>query len=75
MSDILNTLFDPYDRKARLGPALLCGLPFVVSIVLLVPDLGAALGYRRRDPSIRRGGDIPGSNRPGSGEGPGTGVV
>ena len=41
MSDILNTLFDPYDRKARLGPALLCGLPFVVSIVLLVPDLGA----------------------------------
>ena len=41
MPDILNSLFDPYDRKARLGPALLCGLPFVVSIVLLVPDLGA----------------------------------
>ena len=41
MSDIFNSLFDPYDRKARLGPALLCGLPLVVSVVLLVPDLGA----------------------------------
>ena len=40
MSDILNSLFDPYDRKARLGPALLCGLPLFVSIVLLIPELG-----------------------------------
>ena len=41
MSKILNSFFDPYDRRARLGPALLCGLPLLVSIVLLIPELGA----------------------------------
>ncbi len=41
MFDTLNSLFDPYDRKARLAPALLCGLPLFVSIVLLIPEFGA----------------------------------
>ena len=40
MMDALNTWFDPYDRKARLAPALLCGLPLVVSIALLIPEIG-----------------------------------
>ena len=47
MSGILNSLFDPYDRKARVAPALLCGLPLFVSFVLLVPEVGtmwAAVG-------------------------------
>ena len=41
MPEILDSFFDPYDHKARLGPALLCGLPLFVSIVLLIPQLGA----------------------------------
>ena len=47
MSGILNSLFDPYDRKARVAPALMCGLPLFVSFVLLVPEVGtmwAAVG-------------------------------
>ena len=40
MLDTLNSLFDPYDRKARLAPALLCGLPLFVSIALLTPEIG-----------------------------------
>ena len=41
MIGVLNSLFDPYDRKARLAPALLCGLPLFVSVVLLIPEVGA----------------------------------
>ena len=41
MIDVLNSMFDPYDRKARLAPALLCGLPLFVSVVLLIPEVGA----------------------------------
>ena len=33
----LNFLFNPYDRTARLRPALLCALPLFVSIFLLIP--------------------------------------
>ena len=44
MSDWLNPVLDRYDRRARLRPALLCGLPLVVSIVLLIPELGAIWG-------------------------------
>ena len=40
MLDTLNSLFDPYDRRARLAPALLCGLPLFVSIALLTPEIG-----------------------------------
>jgi len=45
--DMLKFLFDPYDRKARLAPALLCALPLFVSLLLLVPQVGpiwAAVG-------------------------------
>ena len=41
MMEMLNSLFDPYDRKARLAPALLCALPLFVSLLLLVPEVGA----------------------------------
>ena len=41
MMDMLNSLFDPYDRKARLAPALLCALPLFVSLLLLIPEVGA----------------------------------
>ena len=41
MVGILSFLFDPYDRKARRTPALLCGLPLFVSVVLLIPEVGA----------------------------------
>ena len=44
MMDMLNSLFDPYDRKARLAPALLCALPLFVSLLLLVPEVGAIWG-------------------------------
>ena len=44
MLDWLNPVLDRYDRKARLGPALLSGLPLFVSIVLLIPELGAVWG-------------------------------
>ena len=40
MSGILSSLFDPYDRKARAAPALLCGLPLFVSVALLAPEVG-----------------------------------
>ena len=42
--DMLNSLLDPYDRKARLAPALLCALPLFVSLLLLVPEVGALWG-------------------------------
>ena len=38
MLNSLSFLLNPYDRKARLQPALLSGLPFFVSLVLLVPE-------------------------------------
>ena len=44
MSDWLKPVLDRYDRKARLRPALLCGLPFVASVVLLIPEFGAIWG-------------------------------
>ena len=37
-------MLDRYDRKVRLRPALLCGLPLVASVVLLIPELGAVWG-------------------------------
>ena len=39
MSDWLKPVLDQYDRKARLRPAVLCGLPLIVSIVLLFPAI------------------------------------
>ena len=39
MSGFLTSLFDPYDRKARLGPVVFCGLPLTTSIVLLIPEV------------------------------------
>ena len=44
MSDLLKPVLDRYERKARLRPALLCGLPLVASVVLLIPKLGAIWG-------------------------------
>lgn len=47
MPGFLAFLFNPYDRKARLQPALLCALPLFVSVVLLIPEFGpiwAAVG-------------------------------
>ena len=44
MADWLKPVLDRYDRKARLTPALLCGLPLVASVVLLIPELGAIGG-------------------------------
>lgn len=44
MFDWLKPMLDRYDRKARLRPAFLCGLPLVVSVVLLVPELGELWG-------------------------------
>ena len=44
MSDWLKPVLDRYDRKARLKPAFLCGLPLVASVVLLIPELGAIWG-------------------------------
>ena len=44
MSDWLKPMLDRYDRKARLRPSLLCGLPLVASVVLLIPELGAIWG-------------------------------
>ena len=50
MSDWLKPLLDQYDRKARLRPALLCGLPLVAAVALLIPKLGTIWGVigRRR---------------------------
>ena len=44
MLDWLNPILDQYDRKARLRPALFCGMPLVVSILLLIPEFGAVWG-------------------------------
>ena len=44
MFDWLKPVLDPYDRKARLKPALLCGVPLVAPIVLLIPQLGPIWG-------------------------------
>ena len=44
MPDWLNPVLDRYDRKTRLRPALLSGLPLIVSIVLLIPEAGALWG-------------------------------
>ena len=38
MPDFLELVFNPYDRAARLRPALLATLPLLVSIVLLIPE-------------------------------------
>lgn len=35
----LNSLSDPYDRKARLAPVLLSSAPFLVLLLLLFPDI------------------------------------
>jgi len=45
MSEWLRPVLDPYDRKARLRPALLSGLPLVASAVLLVPEFGTVWGW------------------------------
>ena len=47
MPGFLTFFLNPYDRKARLRPALLCALPVFVSVVLMIPDFGpiwAAVG-------------------------------
>ena len=44
MSDWLKPVLGRYERKARFRPALLCGLPFVASVVLLIPEFGAIWG-------------------------------
>ena len=44
MADWLKPVIHPYDRKARLRPALLCGMPLIASVVLLFPELGAIWG-------------------------------
>ncbi len=44
MLNVLTYLLDPYERKARRYPALLCGLPLLVSVVLLIPEFGAVWG-------------------------------
>ena len=44
MLSALGFLLNPYDRKARLQPALLCGLPLFTSLLLLVPDFGVLRG-------------------------------
>ena len=38
MSDILSFLFNPYNRKARLQPALLSLLPVFFVVILLIPE-------------------------------------
>ena len=44
LSDWFKPVLDPYERKARLRPCLLCGLPLVASVVLLMPQLGPIWG-------------------------------
>ena len=75
MMDMLNSLFDPYDRKARLAPALLCALPLFASLLLLVPEVGAIWGRGWRTRSVLRRSEIPYPSRSGSGKGPGTDAV
>ena len=41
MLDFLAVVFDPYDRKARIQPALLSVVPVFVACLLLIPQLGA----------------------------------
>ena len=44
MLNALKFLLNPYDRKARLQPALLSALPLFVSLLLLIPEFGAVWG-------------------------------
>ena len=44
MSGWLKSVLNPYDRRARVEPALFCGIPLIASIVLLIPELGAMWG-------------------------------
>ena len=44
MLDWLKFVVDPYDRRARLGPVLWCGVPLFASGLLLVPGLGTVWG-------------------------------
>ena len=44
MFDWLKPVLDSYDLKARLRPALLCGVPLVTFGVLLIPQFGFILG-------------------------------
>ena len=46
MPGFLTFFLNPYDRKARLRPALLCALPVFVSVVLMIPDFGIDMGCR-----------------------------
>lgn len=41
MASILTYFFNPYDRKARLQPALLTLLPIFAVVLLLIPQFGA----------------------------------
>ena len=36
----LNSLFNPYNRKARLAPVLICAIPLLASSILLIPEIG-----------------------------------
>ncbi|MYK33311.1 MAG: hypothetical protein F4051_16890 [Boseongicola sp. SB0670_bin_30] len=44
MMDWLAPVMDRYDRRARLRPALFCGLPLVASLFLLIPQFGVIWG-------------------------------
>ncbi len=44
MQGWLKPALDPYERKARLKPALFCGVPLATTVVLLIPELGAIWG-------------------------------
>ena len=44
MTEWLAPVMDRYDRRARLRPALFCGLPLVASLVLLIPEFGVMWG-------------------------------
>ena len=43
MLSYLNSVFDPYDRKARLAPALFCALPLIVASFLNLPNIETGL--------------------------------
>ena len=40
MTDWTRLVLDPYDRRARVGPALWCGVPLFASGLVLIPGLG-----------------------------------
>ena len=44
MLNSISSLIDPYDREARLQPALVSALPVFVSLLLLVPEFGVLWG-------------------------------